>query len=64
VQRFIEEMNFKPLEEDADPAWTVGMARKGIMVEDLALVRLEHVSKGSWQAQLCFVNERIDKGAM
>ena len=62
VQRFIEEMNCRVLEEDADPAWAVGHARNGILLEDLALVRLEHKSKGSWEAQLCFVSANIDKG--
>ena len=62
VQRFIEEMNCKVLEEEADPAWVVGRARNGILLEDLALVRLEHVSKGSWQAHLCFVSPNVTKG--
>ena len=38
------------MEEDGDPIWAVG-ARK-IEANDLVLVRLDHVSKGSWQAQL------------
>ena len=62
VQRFIDEMNCKVLEEDADPAWAVGRARNGILLDDLALVRLEHKAKGSWQAHLCFVSANIDKG--
>ena len=62
VQRFIDEMSSKALEDDADPQWAVGRVRQGITLEDLALVRLEHVSKGSWQAQLCFVHAGITKG--
>ena len=38
------------MEEDGEPIWAVG-ARK-IEVNDLVLVRLDQVSKGSWQAQL------------
>ena len=38
------------MEEDGEPIWAVG-ARK-IEVTDLVLVRLDHVSKGSWQAQV------------
>ncbi len=37
------------MEEDGEPIWAVG-ARK-IDVTDLVLVRLDHVSKNSWQAQ-------------
>ncbi|KAH9983767.1 hypothetical protein BJV77DRAFT_1041289 [Russula vinacea] len=33
-----------------DPAWLVGPRR--IEVNDLVLVRLDHVSKGSWQVHL------------
>ena len=62
VQRFIDEMNCKNLEEDCDAAWAVGRVRNGILLEDLALVRLEHVSKGSWQAHLCFVSPNVNKG--
>ena len=62
VQRFIDDMNTKPLEDDADAGWVVGRARNGIVLEDLALVRLEHVSKGSWQAHLCFVHANVNKG--
>ena len=62
VQRFIDEMNCKVLEENADPAWAVGRVRNGILLEDLALVCLEHVSKGSWEARLCFVSANINKG--
>jgi hypothetical protein len=38
------------MEEDGDPAWAVGPLK--IDVFDLVLVRLDHVSKGSWQVQL------------
>jgi hypothetical protein len=45
-----QEHQGRPMEEDGEPIWGVG-ARK-IEVNDLVLVRLDHVSKGSWQAQL------------
>ncbi|KZV68960.1 hypothetical protein PENSPDRAFT_633727 [Peniophora sp. CONT] len=64
VQRFIDEMNTRALEEDSDIGWAVGRARNGIVLEDLALVRLENVSKGSWQAHLCFVNANVNKGPL
>ena len=38
------------MEEDDDPAWCVGPGK--IDVSDLVIVRLDHVSKGSWQARL------------
>jgi len=50
VARFITEHKDRPMEEDGDPAWAVGPGQ--IDVFDLVLVRLDHVSKGSWQAQL------------
>ncbi|KAH9967288.1 hypothetical protein BC827DRAFT_580770 [Russula dissimulans] len=50
VSRFIAEHKGRPMEEDGDPAWAVGPG--AIDVFDLVLVRLDHVSKGSWQAQL------------
>ncbi|KZV68965.1 hypothetical protein PENSPDRAFT_581651 [Peniophora sp. CONT] len=64
VQRFIDEMNTRALEEDSDIGWAVGRARNGIVLEDLALVRLEHVSKGSWEARLCFVHAGVNKGPL
>jgi hypothetical protein len=45
-----QEHQGRPMEEDGEPIWAVG-ARK-IEVTDLVLVKLDHVSKGSWQAQL------------
>ena len=39
----------KPLEAGAERGWKVG--RQHIEVEDLILVSLHHVSKGSWQPQ-------------
>lgn len=45
-----QEHQGRPMEEDGEPIWGVG-ARK-IEVNDLILVRLDHVTKGSWQAQL------------
>ncbi len=38
-----------PMEDDREPIWAVG-ARK-IEVNDLVLVRFDHVSENSWQAQ-------------
>lgn len=38
------------MEEDGDLSWSVGPRK--IEVTDLVLVRLDHVSKGSWQAHL------------
>ena len=45
------------MEEDGDPAWVVGPGK--IDVYDLVLVRLDHVSKGSWQAQLQLAHPRL-----
>ncbi|KAI0027060.1 hypothetical protein K488DRAFT_63073 [Vararia minispora EC-137] len=53
VSRFIAEHASRPMEQDADPAWRVG--GEGIQLSDLALIRLDHVSKGSWQVQLCLL---------
>ncbi|KAI0270123.1 hypothetical protein BGY98DRAFT_1011770 [Russula aff. rugulosa BPL654] len=50
VARFMNEHQGRPMEEDGDPIWAVGS--KKIDVTDLVLVRLDHVSKGSWQIQL------------
>ncbi|KAN0088539.1 hypothetical protein V8E55_005596 [Tylopilus felleus] len=47
--RFIEKMSNKPLEVGAERDWKVGPQH--IKVEDLILVSLHHVSKGSWQPQ-------------
>jgi hypothetical protein len=50
LTRSSQEHQGRPMEEDGEPIWAVG-GRK-IEVTDLVLVRLDHVSKGSWQAQL------------
>ncbi|KAI0269024.1 hypothetical protein BGY98DRAFT_1016625 [Russula aff. rugulosa BPL654] len=50
VRRFIVEHRGRPMEEDGESIWALG-ARK-IEINDLVLVRLDHVSKNSWQAQL------------
>lgn len=42
-------MSKKLLEVDAERSWEVGIQH--IKVEDLILVSLHHVSKGSWQPQ-------------
>ncbi|VDC06502.1 unnamed protein product [Peniophora sp. CBMAI 1063] len=62
MQRFIDEMNCRALEEDADPSWAVGRARNGIVLEDLAFVKLEHVSRGNWLVYLCLASPSIEKG--
>ncbi|KAI5116871.1 hypothetical protein M0805_005837 [Coniferiporia weirii] len=51
VQRFIEEQKSVPMSFGSDPRWRVGNGN--IEVNDLSLVSLHHVSKGSWQANLC-----------
>jgi len=56
VARFITEHKGRQMEEDGDPAWAVGPLK--IDTFDLVLVRLDHVSKGSWQAQLQLVRPR------
>jgi hypothetical protein len=43
------------MEDDGDPAWAVGPK---IDVSDLVLMRLDHVSKGAWQAQFQLLNPR------
>ena len=48
-----QEHKGRPMEEDGDLAWLVGPGK--IDIFDLVLVRLDHVSKGSWQAQLQLV---------
>jgi len=50
VARFIAEHKGRPMEEDGDPAWVVGPGK--IDVFDLVLIRLDNVSKGSWQVEL------------
>jgi hypothetical protein len=56
VARFIAEHKGRQMEEDGDLAWLVGPGK--IDVFDLVLVRLDHVSKGSWQAQLQLARPR------
>jgi hypothetical protein len=46
------------MEEDGDPIWAVGPGPHRIDLSDLVLVRLDHVSKGSWQAQLQLIRPR------
>ena len=48
-QSITQETQKERMEEDADLRWRVGGAN-GIKVDDLVLVGLQHVSKGSWQA--------------
>ncbi|KAF8449094.1 hypothetical protein L210DRAFT_3523883 [Boletus edulis BED1] len=51
LRRFVQSVKNKPMEADSDRRWKVG-ERQHIRVEDLVLVSLHHVSKGSWQPQL------------
>ncbi|KAH7890709.1 hypothetical protein F5I97DRAFT_1798867 [Phlebopus sp. FC_14] len=50
VRSFIEVAEKQHMEAESDRRWKVG--RRHIKVEDLMLVSLHHVSKGSWQPQL------------
>jgi len=50
IQRFINEMKEKPLEEDAYSQYRVGP--RHIMIEDLDIIGLQQVSMGSWQVHL------------
>ncbi|KAK0488902.1 hypothetical protein IW261DRAFT_1442193 [Armillaria novae-zelandiae] len=52
VQRFIQERQGVPMEDDSSPDWRVGTQQNMIRVEDLVLVSLHHVSMGSWQPHL------------
>ncbi|KAF7770486.1 hypothetical protein Agabi119p4_6460 [Agaricus bisporus var. burnettii] len=53
VQRFIEDRQHSRLEDDADPAWRVGLSGpRVITLDDIILVSMYHVSLGSWQPQL------------
>ncbi|OBZ74214.1 hypothetical protein A0H81_05854 [Grifola frondosa] len=57
IQRFISDMQNRPMEDDAEARWRVGPAF--IKLDDLILVGLQHVSMGSWQAHW---NQRPDIG--
>lgn len=46
--RVCQDMEKRPMEDDADVRWRVGSGY--IQLQDLALVGLQHVSMGSWQA--------------
>ncbi|KAI0923976.1 hypothetical protein AcV5_009360 [Taiwanofungus camphoratus] len=50
IQRFIDEMQNRRMEEEAEVRWRVG--RGHIDLDDLILVGLQHVSMGSWQAHV------------
>ncbi|KAJ7050516.1 hypothetical protein C8F01DRAFT_684005 [Mycena amicta] len=52
VQRFIQERQGQPMEDDADPRWRVGPGPNHIKLDDLVLVSIHHVSMGSWQPHL------------
>ncbi|KAF8845189.1 hypothetical protein BDN67DRAFT_962135 [Paxillus ammoniavirescens] len=49
TRQFIPRKSIKAVEDDADAKWKIGSSH--IKVEDLILVSLHHVSKGSWQPQ-------------
>lgn len=50
VDRFIQEKSKSNIEDDSDGQWRVGPG--GIKLDDLVLVSLHHVSRGSWQPHL------------
>lgn len=50
VKRFIEDKEKERMEMEADRRWRVGA--RNIRMEDLILVSLHNISKGSWQPQL------------
>jgi hypothetical protein len=50
VERFIKEKYRAVMDPDEDPRWRVGPGH--ITIDDLVLVGLQHVSKGSWQCHL------------
>lgn len=50
VERFIKEKARAAMDTDEDPGWKVGPGH--ITIDDLVLVGLQHVSKGSWQCHL------------
>lgn len=50
VERFIKEKSRTAMDPDEDPRWKVGPGC--ITIDDLVLVGLQHVSKGSWQCHL------------
>lgn len=56
INRFIMEMESQNQEDVNEARWRVGT--RGIRLEDLALVGLEHVSMGSWQAHVRMIGGR------
>ncbi|RDX48257.1 hypothetical protein OH76DRAFT_1352884 [Lentinus brumalis] len=50
IHRFIQEMESQSQEDAGEAKWRVGS--RGIKLEDLMLVGLQHVSMGSWQAHV------------
>lgn len=50
VERFIKEKARVQMDPEEDPRWKVGLGH--ITIDDLSLVGLQHVSKGSWQCHL------------
>ncbi|KAL5513137.1 hypothetical protein ACEPAH_3535 [Sanghuangporus vaninii] len=58
VQRFIDDHISVLMEPGADSRWAVGPGR--IVFSDLVLLSIHHVSKGSWQANLC-LNQPLEQ---
>ncbi|KAI0794002.1 hypothetical protein C8Q74DRAFT_1193223 [Fomes fomentarius] len=56
INRFITEMESQNQEDVNEARWRVGT--RGIRLEDLALVGLQHVSMGSWQAHVRVLHRR------
>ncbi|KAI0741532.1 hypothetical protein C8Q80DRAFT_1110611 [Daedaleopsis nitida] len=56
VLRFIQEMENQQQEDPSEARWRVGS--RAIHLEDLALVGLQHVSMGSWQAHVRLIPRR------
>lgn len=46
----LQEKSRTAMDPDEDPKWKVGPGH--ITIDDLVLVGLQHVSKGSWQCHL------------
>jgi len=54
VQRFIDDMEGRRLEDEAEARWRVG--KNHIQLDNLVLVGLQHVSMGSWQAYVRYIH--------
>ncbi|KAI0731285.1 hypothetical protein C8Q76DRAFT_766644 [Earliella scabrosa] len=56
IQRFVQEMEDQAQEDVSEAKWRVGS--RGIQLNDLVLVGLQHVSMGSWQAHVRLLPRR------